>query len=112
MFLFVLAKLLPKSHNLYGNSLDFKLKIYERKKNRNLLQLHLKTTRGIYGNKKLEQMKERGSTSFKNNQRHLFENKKIEQKKERGSTSGAGDLPGCQLEANCPGPEDCGLSKY
>ena len=31
MFLFVLAKLLPKSHNLYGNSLDFKLKIYERK---------------------------------------------------------------------------------
>ena len=51
-------------------------------------------------------MKERGSTSFKNNQRHLFENKKIEQKKERGSTSGAGDLPGCQLEANCPGPEE------
>ena len=32
MFLFVLAKLLPKRHNLYGNSLDFKLKIYERKK--------------------------------------------------------------------------------
>ena len=32
MFLFVLAKLLPKSHHLYGNSLDFKLKIYERKK--------------------------------------------------------------------------------
>ena len=34
MFLFVLAKLLPKRHNLYGNSLDFKLKIYERKKRR------------------------------------------------------------------------------
>ena len=32
MFLFVLAKLLPKSHNLYGNSLDFKLK-YMREKN-------------------------------------------------------------------------------
>ena len=31
MFLFVLAKLLPKRHNLYGNSLDFKLK-YMRKK--------------------------------------------------------------------------------
>ena len=50
--------------------------------------------------------------AFRNNQRHLFEKKKIEQKKERGSASGAGDLPGCQLEANCPGPEDCGLSKY
>ena len=74
--------------------------------NRNLLQLHLKTTRGIYGNKKLEQMKERGSTSFKNNQSHLFENKKIEPKKERWSESWAGDLPGCQLEANCPGPEE------
>ena len=32
MFLFVLAKLLPERHNPYGNSLDFKLKIYERKK--------------------------------------------------------------------------------
>ena len=32
MFLFVLAKLLPERHNLYGNSLDFKLK-YMRKKN-------------------------------------------------------------------------------
>ena len=32
MFLFVLAKLLPERHNLYGNSLDLKLKIYERKK--------------------------------------------------------------------------------
>ena len=31
MFLFVLAKLLPERHNLYGNSLDFKLK-YMRKK--------------------------------------------------------------------------------
>ena len=30
----------------------------------------------------------------------------MEQKKERGSESGAGDLPGCQLEANCPGPEE------
>ena len=28
----MLAKLLPERHNLYGNSLDFKLKIYERKK--------------------------------------------------------------------------------
>ena len=35
MFLFVLAKLLPERHNLYGNSLDFKLK-YMRKK------MHLK----------------------------------------------------------------------
>ena len=32
MFLFVLAKLLPERHNLYGNSLDFKLK-YMREKN-------------------------------------------------------------------------------
>ena len=32
MFLFVLAKLLPVRHNLYGNSLDFKLK-YMREKN-------------------------------------------------------------------------------
>ena len=39
MFLFVLAKLLPKSHNLYGNSLDFKLKIYERKKNEYMTHL-------------------------------------------------------------------------
>ena len=70
------------------------------------MQLHLKTSKGIYGNKKIEQNKEKGSTSFKNNQRHLFENKNIEQKNERGSTSGAGDLPGCQLEANCPGPEE------
>ena len=31
MFLFVLAKLLPERHNLYGNSLDFKLK-YMREK--------------------------------------------------------------------------------
>ena len=70
------------------------------------MQLHLKTSKGIYGNKKIEKKKEKGSTSFKNNQRHLFENKNIEQKNERGSTSGAGDLPGCQLEANCPGPEE------
>ena len=56
--------------------------------------------------KQEDRTKEKGSTSFKNNQRHLFENKNIEQKNERGSTSGAGDLPGCQLEANCPGPEE------
>ena len=34
MFLFVLAKLLPERHNLYGNSLDFKLK-YMRKNQSN-----------------------------------------------------------------------------
>ena len=33
MFLFVLAKLLPVRHNLYGNSLDFKLKYMREKKN-------------------------------------------------------------------------------
>ena len=33
MFLFVLAKLLPERHNLYGNSLDFKLKYMREKKN-------------------------------------------------------------------------------
>ena len=32
MFLFVLAKLLPERHNLYGNSLDFKLKYMREKK--------------------------------------------------------------------------------
>ena len=73
--------------------------------------MHLKTSKGIYGNKKIEKKKEKGSTSFKNNQRHLFENKNIEQKNERGSTSGAGDLPGCQLEANCPGPEEVDYQK-
>ena len=28
----MLAKLLPERHNLYGNSLDFKLNIYKKKK--------------------------------------------------------------------------------
>ena len=32
MFSVVLARLLPESHNLYGNSLDFKLNIYKKKK--------------------------------------------------------------------------------
>ena len=32
MFLFVLAKLLPERHNLYGDSLDFKLKYMREKK--------------------------------------------------------------------------------
>ena len=31
MFSVVLAKLLPERHNLYGNSLDFKLNIYKKK---------------------------------------------------------------------------------
>ena len=31
MFLFALAKLLPERHNLYGNSLDFKLNIWKKK---------------------------------------------------------------------------------
>ena len=39
MFLFVLAKLLPERHNLYGNSLDFKLK-YMREKN--VISIHMK----------------------------------------------------------------------
>ena len=31
VFCFVLAKPLPERHNLYGNSLDFKLNIYKKK---------------------------------------------------------------------------------
>ena len=52
----------------------------KRKKND---QHHLKTTKGIY-----------------------LKTRTLNKKNERGSTSGAGDLPGCQLEANCPGPEE------
>ena len=40
MFLFVQAKLLPLRHNLYGNSLDIKLK-YMREKNTNNLLVQL-----------------------------------------------------------------------
>ena len=34
MFSVVLAKLLPERHNLYGNSLDFKLNIYKKMERR------------------------------------------------------------------------------
>ena len=37
MFLFVLAKLLPERHNLYGNSLDSKLKYMREKKKINTI---------------------------------------------------------------------------
>ena len=41
MFLFVLAKLLPERHNLYGNSLDFKLKYMRKKKMGHPCKKHL-----------------------------------------------------------------------
>ena len=53
------------------------------KKRKKKDQHHLKTTKGIY-----------------------LKTRTLNKKNERGSTSGAGDLPGCQLEANCPGPEE------
>ena len=36
----MLAKLLPERHNLYGNSLDFKLNIYKKKIPCNTMQYH------------------------------------------------------------------------